>query len=134
MQRRKKNFQQKVLREDEGQDKLYHESTESILQDVRTLVQSMARVFFVMGQMMNQALCEMCLNTDFFWSVFSRIQTEYGEILIQFQFWKIRTRKNSVFGHFSHSEGVPYNPSPSHYQSSKIVFLIILPTVTKVTF
>ena len=31
----------------------------------------------------------------FFWSVFSLIQPEYG---------KIRTRKNSVFGHFSHSE------------------------------
>ena len=29
---------------------------------------------------------------SFFWSVFSRIQSEYG---------KIRTRKNSVFGHFT---------------------------------
>ena len=29
---------------------------------------------------------------SFFWSVFSRIQFEY---------WKIRTRKSSVFGHFS---------------------------------
>ena len=32
----------------------------------------------------------------FFWSVFSRIRTENG---------KIRTRKNSVFGHFSRSAG-----------------------------
>ena len=32
---------------------------------------------------------------SFFWSVFSRIRTEHG---------KIRTRKNSVFGHFLHSE------------------------------
>ena len=31
---------------------------------------------------------------SFFWSVFSRIRTEYG---------KKRTRKNSVFGHFSRS-------------------------------
>ena len=31
---------------------------------------------------------------SFFWSVFSRIQSKYG---------KIRTRKNSVIGHFSHS-------------------------------
>ena len=31
---------------------------------------------------------------SFFWSVFSRIQSEYG---------KIRTGKNSVFGHFSRS-------------------------------
>ena len=35
---------------------------------------------------------------SFFWSVFSRIRTEYGEI------WSIRTRKNSLFGHFSRSE------------------------------
>ena len=33
-------------------------------------------------------------NTEFFWSVFSCIQSEYR---------KIRTRKNSVYGHFSHS-------------------------------
>ena len=32
---------------------------------------------------------------SFFWSAFSRIQSECG---------KIRTRKNSVFGHFSRSE------------------------------
>ena len=33
---------------------------------------------------------------SFFWSLFSRIQTEYE---------KIRTRKNFVFGHFSRSVG-----------------------------
>ena len=38
----------------------------------------------------------------FFWSVFSRIRTEYGEILcIQSEYGKIRIRKNAVFGHFS---------------------------------
>ena len=39
----------------------------------------------------------------FLWSVFSRIQTEYGEIRstlrIHSEWGKIRTRKNSVFGH-----------------------------------
>ena len=41
---------------------------------------------------------------SFFWSVFSRIHTEYGEILrIQSECGKIRTRKSSVFGHFSRS-------------------------------
>ena len=35
---------------------------------------------------------------SYFWSVFSRIRTEYGEIL-----GKIRSRNNSVFGHFSRS-------------------------------
>ena len=41
---------------------------------------------------------------SYFWSVFSCILTEYGELLrIQFEYRKIRTRKNSVFGHFSRS-------------------------------
>ena len=53
---------------------------------------------------------------SFFWSVFSRIRTEYGEMFcispysvrmrslhIQSECGKIRTRKNSVFGHISHS-------------------------------
>ena len=35
-------------------------------------------------------LREKCPNTEFFWSLFARIRTEYG---------KIWTRKNSVFGH-----------------------------------
>ena len=44
---------------------------------------------------MIKALREKCPNAGFFWSEFSGIRTEYR---------KIRTRKNSVFGHFSHSE------------------------------
>ena len=44
---------------------------------------------------------------SFFWSVFSRIRTEYGVSLrIQSECGKTRTRKNSVFGHFSRSDGV----------------------------
>ena len=39
---------------------------------------------------------------SYFWSVFSRIRTEYGHI--QSECGEIRTRNNSVFGHFSHSE------------------------------
>ena len=39
-------------------------------------------------------LGEKCPNTEFFWSIFSLIWTEYG---------KIRTRKNSVFGLSSRS-------------------------------
>ena len=52
------------------------------------------------------ALREKCPNTEFFWPVFSRIRTEYGKIrslLIQSECGKIPARKNSVFGHFSHS-------------------------------
>ena len=40
---------------------------------------------------------------SFFWSVFSCIRTEYGNIRVQFKYRKIRTRNNSVFGHFSRS-------------------------------
>ena len=46
---------------------------------------------------------------SFFWSVFSRIRTEYGEMYslflgIQSKCREIETRKNSAFGHFSRSE------------------------------
>ena len=44
---------------------------------------------------------------SYFWSIFSRSRTEYGEIFlvrIQSECGKIRTRNNSVFGHFSRSE------------------------------
>ena len=44
---------------------------------------------------------------SYFWSVFSCILTEYGEIAslrIQSEYRKIRTRNNYVFGHFSCSE------------------------------
>ena len=39
---------------------------------------------------------------SYFWSAFCCIRTEYGEILSEYG--KIRTRNNSVFGHFSCSE------------------------------
>ena len=45
---------------------------------------------------------------SYFWSVFPRIRTEYGEIYlslrIQSECGKMRTRNNSVFGHFSGSD------------------------------
>ena len=44
---------------------------------------------------------------SFFWSVFSRIRTEYGETVslrIHSECGKTRTRKNAVFGHFSRSK------------------------------
>ena len=44
---------------------------------------------------------------SYFWSVFSYIWTEYGDsrsnLRIQSEYRKIRTRNNSVFGHFSRS-------------------------------
>ena len=53
------------------------------------------------------SLREKCPNAEFFLVRTFRIRTEYGEIWsisrIQFQYGKKRTRKNSVFGQFSHS-------------------------------
>ena len=46
---------------------------------------------------------------SYFWSVFSRIWTECGESLrIQSECEKIRTRNNSVFGHFLRSDYVAF--------------------------
>ena len=52
--------------------------------------------------------CHHCVKSvqirRFFWSVISRIRTEYGVSLrIQSKYEKIQTRKNSVFGHFLRS-------------------------------
>ena len=65
----------------------------------------------------NKKLCFLLIYThcvksgqtrSFFSSVFSRIRTEYKEILvslrIQSECRKIQTRKNSVFGHFSRND------------------------------
>ena len=49
---------------------------------------------FLQGLLRWLSLREKCPIRSFFWSVFSRIRTEYG---------KIRARKNSIFGHFSRS-------------------------------
>ena len=48
-------------------------------------------------------LREKCRYSQFFWSVFSRIRTEYGEI------WNLnKDQKNSENGHFSSSVCGPY--------------------------
>ena len=52
--------------------------------------------FFVpFKKFLGHTLREKCPNTEFFWSVFSRIRTECR---------KIRTRKNPVFGYFQRSD------------------------------
>ena len=58
---------------------------------------------------MSGALREKCPYSGFFWSVFSRIWTEYGEIL-RISAYSVRMRqnadqKNSKYGHFSRSGG-----------------------------
>ena len=53
------------------------------------------------------ALREKCLYSEFFWSVFSRIQTENGEIRgispYSVRIWENTDQKNSEYGHFSRS-------------------------------
>ena len=69
-----------------------------------------SRFVIVMSAFQKQSHCVKCVQIrTFFWSVYSRIPTEYGEIRsiyrdIQSEYGKIQTRKNSVFGHFSRSD------------------------------
>ena len=56
-------------------------------------------------------------NTEFFWSVFSRIYSV--NVRIQSKYGKIRTRKNSVFGYFSRSE--PYIQSTIECAPSNVM-------------
>ena len=56
---------------------------------------------------MKHSLREKCLYSEIFWSVISRIQTEYGEIQsISPYFFRMRENmdlKNCEYGHFSRS-------------------------------
>ena len=55
---------------------------------------------------------------SYFWSVFSCIRTEYRDLRTQSENRKIRTRNNSVFGHFSQSGYLQkyLSPKMSHVQ------------------
>ena len=59
---------------------------------------------------------------SFFWSVFSRIRTEYE---------KIRTRKNSVFGHISHSDGLQHARIVAPIKSQQLSTFLLLWTASK---
>ena len=57
---------------------------------------------------LNETLRKRCPNAEFFWSVFSRIWTEYGDLGRKSPY-SVQVRENtdqkmSVFGHFSRSE------------------------------
>ena len=56
----------------------------------------------------DQLLCKKCPHSELFWSAFSRIWTEYEEILRIFQY-SVRMRENadqnnSEYGHLLHIE------------------------------
>ena len=42
----------------------------------------------------SSTLCEKCTNTEFFWSIFSGVQTEYGEIRSIYPY-SVRMRENT---------------------------------------
>ena len=56
---------------------------------------------------------------SFFWSVFYCIWTEYGDLRSKSEYGKLRTRKDSVFGHFSHS--AVYHGQPVLLQCSLFI-------------
>ena len=53
------------------------------------------------------SLHKMCPYLELFWSVFSRIRTEYGEIhhisTYSVRMWENTDQNNSEYGHFSRS-------------------------------
>ena len=53
-------------------------------------------------------LREKCPYSELFWSLFSRILTEYGEMLLispySVEMWKNTDQKNSEYGHFLRSD------------------------------
>ena len=60
------------------------------------------------GYHLSHPLWEKCAYSEFFWSVFSRIWTEYGEILRISPYsvcvWENTYQKNFEYGHFSRSD------------------------------
>ena len=52
---------------------------------------------------LQSSLREKCPYSEFFWSVFSRIWTEYGEILLIGRMRENMDQKNSEYGRFLHT-------------------------------
>ena len=67
-------------------------------------------MFWVGVHLVEESVRENCVYSELFWSAFSRIRTEYGEIL-RITRYSVRMRENadqnnSEYGHFSRSEFV----------------------------
>ena len=71
-------------------------------------------------------LREKCTYSELFWSAFSRIRTEYGEILLispySVQMLENADQNNSEYGHFLRNVKVPWNISN---ESKSMVNLLI---------
>ena len=67
---------------------------------------------------------------SFFWSAFSRNRTEYGDLLFSSNTEKYGTEKNSVFGHFSRSDG----KSNWHFWLTSELDFVIVKIETKIVW
>ena len=89
-------------------------STSVILSDVYVTVDFPGTTFFLLGYffLLCHPLREKCPYSELFWSVFSRIWTEYGEIfrisLYSVQMWENVDQHNSEYGHFLRSDPLIY--------------------------
>ena len=72
-------------------------------------------------------LHEKCPYLEFFWSVFSRIWTEYREIQstsqLLVQMWENTDQKNSEYGHFLHNAKYIFSGQVL-YQYQQIAFVL----------
>ena len=85
----------------------------------------------------DDTLREKCPYSEFFWSVFSRIWTDYGEILrisrSQSECEKIRTRKNPNADNFHPVVIIRKSEDNDSLQSENLTFTkyaVLLPAVT----
>ena len=89
-------------------------STSVILSDVCVTVDFSGTTFFLLGHffLLCHPLLEKCPYSQLFWSAFSRIWTEYGEIfrisLYSVQMWENVDQHNSEYGHFLGSDPLIY--------------------------
>ena len=73
----------------------------------KMFVQVFPRAWYAMCMFTRVTLRKKCPYSELFWSAFSRIRTEYGEIrsisLYSVQMQEMADQNNSVYGHFSRS-------------------------------
>ena len=78
-----------------------------------TFLRLILNVFLIYKPSLKISLREKCLCSELFWSVFSRIRAEYGEILrislYSVRMWENADQDDSEYGHFLGSVSVPAN-------------------------
>ena len=79
-----------------------------LLKQLRIIQTKLLAINYFRKKAQSQALLKKCPYLEFFWSLFSCILTEYGEILRvsphSIRMWENTDQKNSEYGHFLSSE------------------------------